>query len=229
MKLSVLPSAVLAGLALAASHADAAVVLADDFSGVSKVGSTATIGGWDTVDGIDAPSTALSFKDGDSASTVGFHNATANEIDVNNNMTAGGWDTSIALVVDAGTASIDLNTLVLDMRLINGSGGPNTTGSKSGRMIAELVGSSSGSLGTVDPGNSGYPSVAYTRTLDLSSLPSLDSSETYTLVIQARGTGHGHHKSLQALELSGDITPVPEPAVFSLLGLAAFSLLRRRR
>ncbi len=47
----------------------------------------------------------------------------ADEIDVNNNMTAGGWDTSIALVLDGATASIDLTTLVLDMRLANGSEG----------------------------------------------------------------------------------------------------------
>ena len=52
-----------------------------------------------------------------------FHNVSADEIDVNNNMTAGGWDTSIALVLDGATASIDLTTLVLDMRLANGSEG----------------------------------------------------------------------------------------------------------
>ena len=232
-------TAIAAILAMAAG-AQAAVmtVLADDLADVVKdnTAKTATIGGWDTVAGIVAPSTVLTFQDGDSATILGFHNVTAGEIDVNNNMTAGGWDTSITVDLDGATSSIALTSLVLNMRLTNGSGANNSTSSKSGQMIAVLTGSTSGLLGQADlGGNIGYPSVEYTRTLDLSGLPTLDGSETYTLTIQARGTGHGHHKSLQALELIGDITEaggnsIPEPAslAMGLVGLGLVAARRRR-
>ena len=212
--------------------AQAAIILGDEFADVvdaSKTGNTATFDSWDSVNGINAPASSLSFFVGDTTTPVGFHNASDGEIDVNNNMTAGGWDTSILLNLDGSTGSIGLTSLILDMRLTNGSGADNSTGSKSGRMAVELIGSSSGSLGTVDPGNSSYPSVEYVRTLDLTGLPALGTSESYTLVVKARGTGFGHHKSLQALELNGDITAIPEPGTIGLLALACSALLLFRR
>jgi len=212
-----------------------AVVLADEFADVGsaqKSGNTASFGAWDTVTGIDAPATSLSFFDGDDGTTpLSFHDATDGELDVNINMTAGGWDTSITIDLAAGTTSIDLTSLVLDMRLTNGSGGDNSTSSKSGRMIAKLF--DGVTTTTVDPGDSSYPSVTYTRTLDLNSLPTLVSGTTYTLTIQARGAGFGHHKSLQALELNGDITSgpvIPAPAALPAgLALMGIMLVARRR
>jgi hypothetical protein len=220
----------------AASTVDAEVILSSSFTGVDKTdGSapyTATNITWDTVSGIDAPAGDLTFVDADTPTTNvnGFFDVTANEIDVNYNQTTEGpWQTEIALVLDSATASIDLTQIVLGMRLTNGSGADNSTSSKSGRMTVEVIGSSSGSLGVIDPGNLSYPSVSYTRTIDLSSFDSLTNSETYTLVIEARGAGHGHHKSLQNLSLEGDITPVPEPAALALLGLGGLVIAARRR
>jgi hypothetical protein len=228
-KQSIILTLAVVAIAFTATSAQAAVILADDFADRSLAGNTATFGSWNTVDGIDTPAASLSFDKGGTTTAASFFGVNPGEIDVNNNMTADGWDTSFVLDLDASTASIALTSMVIDIRLTNGSGGAQTTGSKSGRMVVELVGSSSGSLGTVDPGNSGYPTVEYTRTLDLTGLPTLDGSETYTIILKARGTGYGHHKSLQAFELSGDITPIPEPATMSLLALGGLAMLRRRR
>lgn len=226
---------VMAIAGLVKTEANAEIILADDFADVGsaqKIANTASFSSWDTVNGIVAPTPSLSFFVGDTVTPAGFHDVTDGELDVNNNMTADGWDTSIILDLDGLTTSIDLTTLVLDLRLTNGSGNDNSIGSKSGQMIAIFTGSSSGVLGTADlGGNQAYPSVNYQRTLDLTGLPTLDGSETYTLTLQARGTGFGHHKSLQAFQLNGNLTTVPEPtslAIF-LVGLGAASLSRGRR
>jgi hypothetical protein len=223
----------------AVGSANAAVILADAFTDVVKTSSPATFAsGWDTAVGINAPASSLAFADAndtaassDDSGTLNFHNNGANSgmIDVNNNMTDGGWSTSISLVLDGSTSSIDLTSLSLDIRLTSSTGNTQSTSSKSGRMTAELVGSSSGLLGTIDTDNASYPTSDYNRTLDLTSLPNIDTSETYMLTISALGTGFGHHKALDALTLNGDITAVPEPSSAALLGLGGLALILRRR
>ena len=228
-------------LTLAGLTAQAAIILSDDFADVVKTSSPATFAsGWNTVNGITAPASSLTFfnasftpASSDDGAELGFHNNGLNPgmIDVNNNMTAGGWRTSIALVLDGSTGAIDLTSLSLDMRLTNGSGAGQSTSSKSGRMTVELVGSSSGVLGTVDPGNLAYPTVDYPRTLDLSGLHAVGTSEPYTMNISALGTGFGHHKALDALTLEGTVTAIPEPGSLALLasaGLLALLFLRRK-
>lgn len=222
---------VLAASAISLGSAHGATVLASDFTGVSKSGNTADSFSWDTVNGINTPSTSLDFFDADDGTTaVSFHDVTANEIVVNQNMTAGGWVTSFNLSLNGSTASISLTNLIVDLRLATGSGGDNTTGSKQGQISLEVIGSTSGSLGTADlGGDQAYPTVEYTRTLDLSGFADLNSSETYTFQLSATGSGFGHHKSMQAVELTGDISPIPEPSVALLGGLGLLALLRRRR
>ena len=224
MKLKLLIPALLSAMALS-SHA-AFVILSSDFTGVQRNSSTGVASGfsWDTVAAIDAPATSLTFVEGGGSTTVGFFNVN-DEIAVNRNMTAGGWDTSITFQLNSSTSTLSLSQLVLDIRLTTGTGADNTTGSKQGRMAVQLFGSNSGLLGTVDPGDLSYPSVEHTRTLDLSGFDALDDSETYTLMIQARGSGFGHNKSLQGLQL----TAIPEPTTALLGGLGLLALLRRRR
>ena len=225
-------------LTAAMTTASAVVILSDTFDGVDKSGSAATFDSWDTVNGIDVPAASLSFFDAngtpavsdDGASPLSFFDVTADQIDVNQNMNNGGWRTSITLDLDGSTSAIVLTTLTLDMRLTTGSGTDNTTSSKNGRMTLELVGSTSGVLGTIDTGDASYPTVNYQRVLDLSSLATLGTTETYTINISALGSGHGHNKSLRGLSLEGNVTAVPEPSVvlYALLG-AGLVLLRRRR
>lgn len=225
MKLKLLIPTLLSAMALS-SHA-AVVILSSDFTDVQRNSTTGVASGfsWDTVAAIDAPATSLTFVEGGTPTTVGFFNVD-NEIAVNRNMvTAGGWDTSITFKLNNFTTTLSLSQLVLDIRLTSGNGADNTTASKQGRMAIELIGSISGSLGTVDPGDLAYPSVSHTRTLDLSGFDALDDTETYTLVIQARGSNFGHNKSLQGLEL----TAIPEPSTALLGGLGLVVLLRRRR
>ena len=216
-----------------ASIANASVVLSSDFTAVDPTDTVAPFTAanitWDTVNGINTPAGELTFTDPGGGDVDGFF-STANEIAVDYNMTSDGpWTTSLALVLDGSTASIDLTTVDVGLRLTNNAGANNSTSSKNGRTTIELIGSVSGSLGLVDPGNSNYPSVEYTRNIDVSALPSLDTSEDYTLVITTFGTGFGHNKSLQALAVNGDITPIPEPGSLALLGLGGLLVARRRR
>lgn len=239
MTRSLLFAAVSATAIGCASYAQAAVVLADELDDITVDGpqTSASIGAWDTVAGINAPSTTFTFQNGtDGTTTLTLRDDVVDgdvpdgEVFPNNNMTAGGWDTSIDFSLDGSTATIDLTSLVLDLRLGGSGGGNNNTGNKSGQVIAVLTGSSSGNLGSADlGGNQSYPSIEYVRTIDLTSLPTLDGSETYTLTIQARGTGFGHFKALQAVELNGDVTAIPEPGSLALMGLGGLMMIKRRR
>ena len=227
---------VVVSLGLAAS-ADAAVILGDAFEDVGdaqKVDNTATFGSWDTVNGITAPASSLSFFDNATDAALTFFKKQDGELDVNENIGSGGtWRTSFVLDLDASVAAIDLTMLDLTVTLTNGQGDLQTsTTSKDGIYTVQIQGSVSGDLGSASSPRTAYTSIQNQPiSIDLSSFASLDDTETYTVTLSVtRGSmTWGHHISLDDMELSGDITPTPEPASLAILGLGGLVALRRRR
>lgn len=212
----------LAGILLTATSAHAAVILASNFNDVVKTAyPTATNITWDTVNGIETPAGSLTFTGASE-----FQNVTANEIDVAGNLP--NWSTSVALVLDAATASIALSTLDFNWRVTTNGGADNTSASKSDTWTAEVIGSVSGSLGTASIGPAAPGNPTQFRSIDLSSF-TINNTETWTLSLGIVGTGFGHNASLQDIEINGDITAIPEPSAALLGGLGALFLLRRRR
>ncbi len=218
---------------LLAAPADATVILSSDFNSVDMTDGTApyvsTNNTWDAANGIDTPAGSLTFVDPTGGDVDGFFTNVAHEISVDYNMTGDGpWSTSVALVLDAGTASIDLTTLDFNWRVTSNSGANNTPNSKSDTWTAEITGSGSGSLGTASIGPAAPGNPNQFRSIDMSSF-TLDNSETWALSLRIDGTNYGHNASLKDLTLNGEITPIPEPATMGLLALGGLGLLRRRR
>jgi len=196
-------------VATAAGPARADVVLASDFTGVDVSDDTAPYTAtnitWDTVTGIVAPVGELTFVDPTGGDIDGFHNV-ADEISVDYNLPQQGpWSTSILLELDTATTSIDLTTLDFNWRVTNNAGASSTPQSKTDTWTAEIIGSTSGSLGTAVIGPSAPGSPLQLRSIDMSEF-TLDNTETYTLTLRIDGYNWGHNASIQDISLSGDIT-----------------------
>jgi len=190
----------------------AVVVLASDFTGVDVSDDTAPYTAtnitWDTVDGIVEPVGELTFidpKDPNAPGDVDGFFSDANEIAVDYNLPQQGpWSTSILLELDTGTASIDLTSLDFNWRVTNNSGADNTSMRKSNTWTAEVIGSTSGSLGTADIGPEKPGDPNQFRSIDMSDF-TLSNTETYTLTLRVDGSNYGHNASLLDISLSGDI------------------------
>jgi hypothetical protein len=223
------------GLLVVATSTQADIVLGDDFTNVATNGGTdtATIDtAWDTVSGINAPSTSLVFVGNGEYSAVAdllFHN-TANEIAVDYNLSnEGSWYTTIEdLTLDAGTASIDLTSLSLLFQGTTNSGGVQTN-TRNLQLTVEVF-DSGGSLGSnTDSKNETGGAAKTTYTADLTGI-TLVAGETYDIVITVSSTySSGINASIDDLSLVGDITPIPEPAALALMGLGGLLIVKRRR
>jgi hypothetical protein len=208
------------------STASAAVILADDFSGVSKTGSTATISAWDTEIGFDAGTT---FTASDN-----YFDVQSGMLDVDASVFGGsgpGWDITFTLDLDANTSSVSLDSLYLLSVPLNNAGvirtrsdGPvdwtlSITGNNgyNGGSTAVVVGTSASFAGT---------SSADTA-IDLTTLPDLVANETYTfnLFVENNAAGNDTYMGLDDFSLTGTVTAIPEPSALALLGLTGLAAL----
>lgn len=224
-----------ASLALVGTaNAAPVTVLADDFAGVSKTGSTATITAWDTENGVTATTSFPAVNDG--GSPADYFDVQAGELDVNASVwdTADGWDISFDVAVSGATASVELSSLDLTSWSINNSGGKRNN---SGAHAWTLTITGDGAYGT----QSASADAAYgddqwaTASIDLSGLGDLVAGENYTFTLGVRQSaanpGDKTYATLDDFTLSGTAVVIPEPAsgAMALVGLGALAARRRRR
>ena len=223
-------------LAISVTASNAATILSTDFSDVTGSGTDTATFSWDTVSGVDAPASNLVIS-GETGSPVLYASSTTNEemnINYQWNLTGRNFlSTTIEdLSLAAGVDSIDLTnfSVLFDTRA---NGGGNQAGGKNNIEVeVEIIGSISGSLGSnsvtqSEPGSTG----GLTYDIDLSSLASLNSSETYDVIltVNVADSGGAHYGAIDTIVLDGDITFVPEPSSVVLLGLGGLGLVLRRR
>jgi len=210
--------------------ANAAVILADDFTGVSKSGSTATITAWDTENGVTATTSFPAVNDGGAAAS--YFDVQAGELDVNATVWASndGWDVSFDVALSAGTISVDLSSLDLTSWSVNSSGVKRTN---SGAHAWTLTITGDGAYGTqsasADADYGGGQSA--TASIDLSSLGDLVAGENYTFTLGVREAASGSSNTYATLDdftLNGT-TVIPEPASLALLGLGSLLIAGRQR
>ena len=189
--------------ALAATSANATVILADDFTGIGLSGSTATVdgGAWDTENGVSASTNFTFNKTFKSTSFAGV-------INPNQKASTGSYIGTITLTV--GTADIDLTSLDLEYKLLDGNGNaqPFAT-NKTGFTTVSIVGT--GVIGSIPL--SGYTAIPGDTNIDIDRSvnvtgTTLLAGQSYTLTIESGGGGDGHFKSIDSLTLNGTISAV---------------------
>ncbi len=217
---------------LLAGNASAAVLLATDFTGVSRNNTTNTASNitW-TTNGLTLASPDLVFSHG-FINTGG--NAPDNNIRVNRNVeTAGPWSTSFTITP---AVALELDNFTLFYRAINVNGF-NQLNVKDANVAlnvyqgADVTGTLLGTFSdiVVDPGgpNSNNAGSGDTADIDLSSLAALTIGQAYTfeLTTSSHTTTGGNNWAIDNLTLNG----IPEPSAALLGGLGFLFLLRRRQ
>lgn len=179
------------------------VILSDDFAGVSKSGSTATIASWDTNFGVTASTSISAVNDGGGAAN--YFNVQAGELDVDASVwnASDGWDISFSVTLDESTKSIELHSVVLDSNAISSSGVHRT---KTGGATWTLAVTGDGAYGTQSASRVAdyVGAIAASCQVDLSGLGPLIAGENYTFTVKVRySSGDLTYISLDSLSLSG--------------------------
>lgn len=217
-----------ASLALAGtSNAD--VILADDFTGVSKSGSNATITSWDTENGVTATTSFPAVDEGGSAAN--YFDANAGELDVNASVhnTNDGWDISFDVALSGATVSVDLSSLDLNTWAINSSGDRRNN---SGPHTWTLTITGDVAYGTQSAsGDASFSGKSAAASIDLSGLGDLVAGESYTFTLGVREGAtetSNTYASLDDFTLNG-VATIPEPGSLALLALGGLLITSRRR
>lgn len=214
--------------------ANADVILADGFDGVSKTTSSnvATIASWDIEAGVAAGTSFTAVDEGGAAAL--YEDAQIEELDVDVTVwsVGDGWDVSFTFALDAGIVSIDLDTFDL-VANVTSNGGTYRSATNSDRQWTFTI-TGDGAYGTQSASttttyNNGNVAANQPTSIDLSGFDDLVAGENYTATVGVRWvSGDLTYMSLDSVSLSGT-TIVPEPAALALIGLGGLLIAGRRR
>jgi hypothetical protein len=195
-------------VAVAVDPSTVILILADDFTGVSKAGNVATITAWDTADGITVGTTLTALNDGGTAAN--YFDVNAGELDPNatvwDSPAGDGWNVYFSVTLDARTASIDLTILDLTSWSIN-DGGVHRNNSGAHTWTLTIVGDEA--YGTQSAsGDATYGGAkSASATIDLSGMGNLVADENYTFKLRVtKKDGDSTYATLDNVSMSGVIT-----------------------
>ncbi|MDP6523320.1 MAG: hypothetical protein QGH15_03775 [Kiritimatiellia bacterium] len=180
----------MATLVLAATSANADVLLETGFDGTSNDGSTLSNITYTTENSLTGPSSLSGASQSPTHSLFTTPNATghyAPSVNINN----GEWNVDIPLTVTG--AAVQISDVILGRQHFNGSGNFNGTYlNRSYPIIVTLSGASAGQVGqvTLDPGAGDWGGPAGVETFSFGTPVTLTSSDTWTLNLQV-GDGGG--------------------------------------
>ena len=222
-----------AGILLSTTAAHSATILADDFTGVSKVTNLATIASYNTQNGVTAALTFTARTGTDGTGAAANYKARPNELDPNSRNDFG-WNLTSSFVLDASTQTISLTNLSLFALAVNNTSADRAVGSDT-PITWTLSITGDGSYGTqsasvVDVFAAQVVQGTADPVIDLSSLSDLVAGENYTYrMSMMRNSGDIFFITLDNFSLEADISLVPEPSTALLGAIGALALLRRRR
>lgn len=216
--------------------ANAALIAGTDFDG-HTLPSTNTAGGLNWVlDGLDDPGSMAALNAAAGSQVLFDGNALMQNAFVPGLNTGNGntfWTTTINLTVSAGSL-VTLTDVTFDYLAVNGSQVLNV--GRTSDFTVTLFNPSAGLVEAVEVvdtegGTTAAPTIP-TITATFIAPIALTVPGTYTLEIKGGdylGSGEtGNHTGIDNLSINGDVSVIPEPSSFALLGLGALAALGRR-